>query len=734
MTVSIGSKPAQPPAPPLPDTPESHIRAALDALALESISPVAAGLAFLFAVLTIGHILTLRRFAAVCMVPMAATTSVILFLLWRHLKRVRISPRWAHPIGIGIAGLVLVNSLLHLRLLAEAEQTTNLMLLIMGAGFLLLSARWLAVLIAMTVLGWAGAAAGVFSAEEWRHFGFALFTSSIIAIMVHTVRVRTLWRLEMLRLRDQVQQRELSAALTLSEESRQHLEASKHELEELMHAVQQGEEKFRRFTDLEGIAIHKGGTIVEINAALARMFQYDPAEMIGMEVSRLLAADVRQAVSAKLASEFHKPYEAIGVKKDGTTLPIELSGKPVPYADQRASAVMIRDITDRKRAEAALKEADRRKDEFLAMLGHELRNPLTPIRNAVEALKMLGPTDPASQRSREIIERQVRHMARLVDDLLDVSRISRGKILLRREPLDLVALVRSAVEDQRSSFDAAGIALCLEIDPVPLPVFGDPTRLAQVVGNVLHNANKFTDAGGCVSVRVGRANDRTGAVITVRDSGIGIEPHLLTRVFEPFDQADHSAERNRGGLGLGLALVKGLVAAHGGAVELSSAGLGHGCEFTIRLPLEQRPACAAGEAPDLRSTATYRVLLIEDDPDAAESTKMLLDLAGHHVAVAHAGSSGIELARQFRPDIVLCDIGLPGGMDGYAVAKALRQEPVLAAAYLIAITGYGQEEDRRRAREADFDLHLTKPFDFSELQRAFAALASHKRFILLPKQ
>ncbi len=368
------------------------------------------------------------------------------------------------------------------------------------------------------------------------------------------------------------------------------------------------------------------------------------------------------------------------------------------------------DVTDRHAAEEALREADRRKDEFLAMLAHELRNPLAPIRTAAQVLRLRGPAEPDLLRAREMIERQVAHMARLVDDLLDVSRITRGKILLRKHCVDLVPVVRGVIDDLQPVLQDTGLTLHVDLPDQPLWVDGDPTRLAQMVGNLLHNANKFTDAGGRVEVRL--AATSAEAVLTVRDTGIGMDVAMLTRLFEPFSQADRSLDRSRGGLGLGLALVKGLVELHGGTVRAASAGVGQGSEFTLRLPLRQEPDVArAARRGEAAPGASLRVVVIEDNHDTAESLRMLLELSGHRVAVAHAGLPGLQAARELRPDVVLCDIGLPGGMDGYAVARALRADPDVGGAVLIAISGYGQEEDQRRARRAGFDRHLTKPVD-----------------------
>jgi signal transduction histidine kinase/DNA-binding response OmpR family regulator len=377
---------------------------------------------------------------------------------------------------------------------------------------------------------------------------------------------------------------------------------------------------------------------------------------------------------------------------------------------------------DNARLYQNIQEGDRRKNEFLAMLAHELRNPLAPIRNAVQVLRLIGLKEPNVIQARDMIDRQVTHMARLIDDLLDMSRLSRGKILLKKERADLVQVVRATVEDYRSLLEGNNLKVNATLPDQPLFAHCDPVRLAQVVGNILHNANKFTDAGGAVTVEVRQA-DPGGVAIVVRDSGIGMDAEMLQRAFETFSQADSSLERSRGGLGLGLSLVKGLVALHGGTVHATSGGIGKGTEVTIRVPLDPEPAPEEIESTPLATEAgAPRILVIEDSPDTAESMRMLLSLSGYPVEIALSGADGIDAARRFCPQVILCDIGLPGGMDGYAVARELRADPTFNGLFLVALTGYGQEEDRRRSHEAGFDAHLTKPMDFAELQRLLAEL------------
>jgi CheY-like chemotaxis protein len=321
-----------------------------------------------------------------------------------------------------------------------------------------------------------------------------------------------------------------------------------------------------------------------------------------------------------------------------------------------------------------------------------------------------------------MMERQVRHLARIVDDLLDVSRIMRGKIQLRPERLDLAREVRTAAEDHRGILQQAGLRLDVDVPELPVWMTGDPIRLAQILSNLLNNAAKFTESGGRVSVRL--AVDIAGktAAITVRDTGVGIEPELLPHLFETFAQADRSLDRSKGGLGLGLALVMGLAELHGGEVHADSAGPGCGAQFTVRLPVESEPAALsampAAPTPDGRH---LRILVVEDNRDSADSLRMLLELYGYEVTVAYSGPEGLRAAERWRPDVILCDIGLPG-LDGYGVASRLRQNPSTAAARLIAVTGYGGEFDRRRTKEAGFDGHMVKPVEPETLQQVLATL------------
>lgn len=360
---------------------------------------------------------------------------------------------------------------------------------------------------------------------------------------------------------------------------------------------------------------------------------------------------------------------------------------------------------------AELKGDMRRKDKFLSMLAHELRSPLPPIMNALHVLRLSAGASGPIQKAEQMIDRQVRHLSRIVEDLVDVARINNGSIPVRTERLDLARVVRQSVEDRRSVFDAAGLTLNLIAPSLPVWVMGDAMRLEQVVANLLDNAVKFTPHEGCVTVEVTFNEARTDAVITVHDTGIGIEPEMLAHIFDVFGQADGSLDRSRGGLGLGLSVAKGLVELHGGSIQAASDGLGKGTQFTIRLPcLSETPALVDVPAAIRPAEHHVRILVIEDNRDSADSLKLLLETCGFDVTVAYTGWQGLAAARAVQPSIVLCDIGLPG-MDGFALASALRQHPGTARARLIAVTGYGREEDRNRALLSGFDAHMVKPVE-----------------------
>ena len=415
---------------------------------------------------------------------------------------------------------------------------------------------------------------------------------------------------------------------------------------------------------------------------------------------------------------------------------VQLYGNAVPLRDRtgtvRGAIGAFVDITPLKAAEAALREsqealreADRRKDEFLAMLSHELRNPLAPIYNAVRVVQRLDAGDPLVADMHGVIERQAEQLTRIVDDLLDVARITQGRIVLRREAIDLGSIVTRAIETSRPVIDAQTHELVVTLPAEALYVEGDPARLVQVVSNLLNNAARYTDAGGRIWITAERHDGE--AVLRVRDDGIGIAPEELPRVFDVFMQGASSLDRSAGGIGIGLTLVRRLTELHGGRVEVSSpGGGGKGSEFVVRLPAlsaraQAEKSRAAALAKPRRSTTRRRIVVVDDNVDSANSLALLLEHDGHEVCVAHEGTAAIDAARGFRPQVVLLDIGLPG-MSGYDVARHLRVDPDVPALTLVAITGYGQDDDRERSRAAGFDHHLTKPVEYDALAALLGSL------------
>jgi signal transduction histidine kinase/DNA-binding response OmpR family regulator len=428
------------------------------------------------------------------------------------------------------------------------------------------------------------------------------------------------------------------------------------------------------------------------------------------------------AASGRVRSAAVFPLRARGRTLGVLTLALGPSGRrhepaDLALAEDLASRAGI--ALDNARLYKDVERADRQKNEFLSMLAHELRNPLAPIRNAAEVLRLSGPDQPQVRWAREVIDRQLSHLVRLVDDLLDVSRITRGKIQLKPEPVDLAAVVGHAVEASRPAIEQAKHRLEVALPPEPIWVTGDAARLTQVLTNLLNNAAKYTDPGGRVALVLAREGGE--AVVRVWDTGVGIPADMLSAVFDLFTQVDRSLDRSQGGLGVGLTLVKRLVEMHGGSVAAHSDGPGKGSEFVIRLPAlaAEAPAAGANGRPPA-AAGRLRVLLVDDNVDGAESLAALLRLAGHEVWLAHDGPGALEAAASFRPDAAVLDIGLPG-MDGYEIARRLRADPDTAPAVLVAVTGYGRDRDRERSREAGFDYHLVKPVDLAELHRALAA-------------
>jgi PAS domain S-box-containing protein len=443
----------------------------------------------------------------------------------------------------------------------------------------------------------------------------------------------------------------------------------------------------------------------------------EPLETVFRIVNETTRETVENPVSKviRLGTIVGLANHTVLIAKDGSELPIDDSGAPIRDTRGRIVGVVLvfRDITERRGSERTLEDADRRKDEFLAMLAHELRSPLAPIRNAAHTLALLGTGDDRVRWVSGVIERQVGLMTRLVDDLLDVSRITSGKIALQRATVSVREVLAQAVEAARPPADSRRQALDVDVPEDAGWVDGDPARLAQVVGNLLDNAIKYTDDGGRIRLRAWLEADEV--VIVVEDTGAGIDPELLPHVFDLFIQADRSLERKQGGLGLGLTLVRRLVEMHGGRVEAASAGPGLGSAFTIRLPrlaveaAEPAPPAEAAEAARPVGPGR-RILVVDDHQDSTDSLALFLRLRGHEVRTAHDGPSALDEIERYRPDVVFLDLGLPG-MSGYDVARRVRMMNELGPLRLVALTGYGTDADREKTREAGFDVHLAKPVD-----------------------
>jgi PAS domain S-box-containing protein len=486
------------------------------------------------------------------------------------------------------------------------------------------------------------------------------------------------------------------------------------------------------------ITIDAQGRVIQFNPAAERIFGLSRETVIGqMMKDWLIPLPLRQDHIDGLARYLttgagpvlNCRFETTALRADGTEFPIELAITPIGSGRHVQFTGHVRDITDRKNAEVLLRtraqelaEASRHKDEFLAMLGHELRNPLAPLRNALEVLARRGAGDPALASLRDMMKRQMEHLTRLVDDLLDVSRIDRGKIELRRSWFNLSDVMRAAADGMRPLFESNGHTFTLSLPAPDVRLFADATRVDQVFANLLNNAAKYTPRGG--QIAMGAGGDDDFVAIRVRDNGIGIPAAMRDNIFNIFTQAQRLPDRVSEGLGIGLTLVRRLVELHGGTVAAESPGENQGSEFTVRLPRLAREPEMPLVLPEAVSGGgeRLRLLLIDDNVDAGQTLATVLQMDGHETLFAADGGHGLELARRFRPQAVLLDIGLPHGIDGFQVARRLRQDAELRDIAILALTGFATNQDRIKAAEAGFDAYLVKPVDFDELRKELARL------------
>jgi PAS domain S-box-containing protein len=473
-----------------------------------------------------------------------------------------------------------------------------------------------------------------------------------------------------------------------------------------------------------------GGTIESWNAGAERLFGYTADEAIGRHISLFIPperlAEEDRIIAALTAGQRIEHFETERLRRNGERVTVSLTISPVRDASGRivAASKIARDITARKQLEDHLRrmavhlaEADRQKGEFLATLAHELRNPLAPLRSALDLLKQSGTDASRAQLARDTMDRQLSQMVRLVDDLLDVNRVMHNRLELRPVDIDIALVIHQAVEMSQPLIDNAGHHLRVRLPSEPLFLHADPVRLTQVFANLLNNSCKYTPAGGQIQISAEREGDQ--AVVRVKDSGAGIPSDQLEKIFNMFNQVDGSPERAPGGLGIGLTLVRRLAEMHGGSVYATSEGRGKGSEFIVRLPaLAEVPETRKSQAPQAAPAIRRRVLIVDDNRDAADALAMLLKHSGHDAFVAYDGKAAFAAAETHRPNVILLDIGLPG-MSGHDVCRQIREQPWGRSIRMIALTGWGQDEDRRKSQEAGFDGHLVKPVDLAAVLQQF---------------
>ncbi|HSE38324.1 MAG TPA: ATP-binding protein [Blastocatellia bacterium] len=518
-------------------------------------------------------------------------------------------------------------------------------------------------------------------------------------------------------LTDQKRTLELRAAREFERTLREHAEAGQLKISKILESI----------TD-SFIALDREWRFTDVNERAARILGKPRAELIGNVVweifPQVVGSEAYDRLRAALTNQRAAHFEAPSLAAPGKWFEVHA------HPSEEGLWIYLRNITERKVAEVErerllkeLSETNRQKDEFLAMLSHELRNPLAPISNAVEVLRRLFPDHPDLQSSTDVIGRQVNDLARLIDDLLDASRITSGKVRLQLQTIELASVVSRAIEATRPLTEARRHQLTVSLPSDPVWLTADPVRLPQVLNNLLNNAAKYTEEGGDIALTAELEGDEL--VIRVRDTGVGIPPEILPHVFDLFTQADRSLDRSQGGLGIGLTLARSIVGMHGGVVQAFSAGPGQGSEFLVRLPVVSEIERRKDDSRISDGTAAVkprRILIVDDNADSAETMALLLKLSGHEIEMAHDGERALMTARQFQPEIILLDVGLPG-MHGYEVAERLRSLPENKNLVIVALTGYGQERDRQRAMEAGFDYHFVKPIDFQRLESLINSLS-----------
>jgi len=470
------------------------------------------------------------------------------------------------------------------------------------------------------------------------------------------------------------------------------------------------------------------GTIQSWNAAAERLFGFTAEQAVGKHISLIIPPERIAEEDAIIARLKHgqriEHFETERLRSDGRHITVSLTISPIKddAGNVIGASKIARDMSERKRLEDSLRklasdlsEADRRKNEFLAMLAHELRNPLAPMSNMLEVLKHSGYNGEVVKQAHDTIERQLAQLVRLVDDLLDLNRITYDRLELRRSDVELAMVVQQAVEVARPLIDAAGQKLTIDLPDEAIYLNADRARLAQVFGNLLNNSCKYTRPNGAISLTA-RRNGNNEVLVSVRDDGAGIPPDKIDSIFDMFMQVDRSSDRSQSGLGIGLTLVKRLVEMHGGSIEARSAGEGKGSEFVVQLPMIDKPAVVSSRVSDVAAepASQRRILIVDDNVDSADSLAMLLEITGNQTYLAHDGVEAIESIEKYRPEVVLLDIGLPK-LDGHEVCRRVREQPWGKDIRIIALTGWGQDDDRRKSEEAGFNGHLVKPVDYDKL-------------------